>query len=127
MGYREVIAAQAANSNTRTPNGSPAERAALVAEEARYAEAMRAGVLERERNRTARGGRPPAGLRTNLDFTARGSMAVWSKLHFGAIPDDPGCTVARLDFRDSRAKRASKGDAGSLTTTAKGSRRLPCA
>lgn len=38
-----------------------------------------------------------------------------------------GCTVAALDYADSRARRAVKGTAANPQATATGGRRLPCA
>lgn len=40
------------------------------------------------------------------------------------VPSNVGCTVASLDYLDSRAKHASKGSTGSMRATSTGGRRL---
>lgn len=63
-----------------------------------------------------------SGMRTN-DLSQRIDGSVWHAGQLKKIPDDVGCTLARLDYRDSFARRKVAGGT-SLTTTSTGGKRL---
>lgn len=102
------------------------KRNRLFAEEDAHFGALRGGQLPAPDMRPIRSTRGRGPGMTGIDFAIRADM-----MHVDApgrpCPEEVGCTVAALDYRDSRARRGTKGTAPSLATTATGGRRLPCA